>query len=316
MAAPRCSATLAGMRNPTPLPPALEAAPFSVHQADAHGIPRGRLRARDLTATFRAVRVPLALLREASPERKFWILCQAYRAKLPKGWFFSGATAARILGVPVPRRLEVLEVHVSAPTPKLRPRGRHVRGHCAPGAATRNFNGHEVREPAELWCELATVLTLDELIQAGDRIISDQPVRLASRERLEQVVRAHGGRRGARLLREALPQLRENVWSPKETWVRLVLLRAGLPEPARNRDIYDARGKRVAIGDLVYDEYMTLVEYEGERWHADAQSIIDVDRFNTLSRLGWTIVRIRRHHTAEDVERMVRAALVANGWRG
>jgi hypothetical protein len=304
------------MRNPTPLPPALAKAPFSVQKSDAFGIARGRLRARDLTATFHGVRVPVALLEAATTERKFAILCDAYRAKLPKGWFFSSVTAARILGIPVPLRHERLEVHVSAPVPKLRPRGKFVHGHSAPGASTRNFNGHEVREPAELWCELATVLTVDELIQAGDRIICDKPVLLAARARLEAAVRAHGSRPGARSLREALPQLRENVWSPKETWVRLVLLRAGLPEPARNQNILDRQGRLVAIGDLVYERYRTLVEYEGERWHADDRSIIDIDRYNTLSALGWTIVRVRKHHTAQDVERMVRTALAANGWRG
>jgi hypothetical protein len=106
------------------------------------------------------------------------------------------------------------------------------------------------------------------------------------------------------------------VWSPKETEVRLTMWRAGLPEAANNQEIYDGAGNLVAIGDLVLRQFMTVVEYEGERWHKDERAVIDIDRFNKLSALGWTIVRIRKHHTREDIVRMIREALIANGWKG
>ncbi|WP_022881167.1 hypothetical protein [Gryllotalpicola ginsengisoli] len=304
------------MKTPRPLPEPLTAAPFTVADADAFGIARGRLQAADLTAPLRAVRIPRHVFDAADDAGKFELLCKAYSAKMPPGWFFSHVTAARILGVPVPLRLELPEVHVTSRTPGSRPRGRDVHGHCAPDAETSRFFGYRVRVPAELWCELAPMLTVDELIAAGDRMLSEKPFLLTTRHHLEAAVAAHGSGRGARALREALPQLRENVWSPKETWTRLVLLRAGLPEPERNRRIYDRSGRLVAIGDLVYPQHKVLIEYEGERWHRDARSLIDVDRFNRLSILGWTIVRVRKHHSAADVGRMVRAALVSRGWRG
>ncbi|GAA4176180.1 hypothetical protein [Gryllotalpicola koreensis] len=302
------------MRHPEPFPADLTAAPFAVRDADRRNISRNRLRARDLTSPFRGVRVPLALVANAKPEKKFAALCDAYQTKLPPRWFFSGPTAARIMGIPVPHRLERMEVHVSSLVPHERPRGRWVRGHSAPGATVGTFRGRPVREPAEVWCELASVLDIDELIQAGDRLLSDKPFRLATREQLEAAVARHAGRAGAKKLREALPQLRERVWSPKETTVRLTMVRAGMPEPENNKPIYDENGKLVAIGDLVLEEFMTVVEYEGERWHADDRSIIDVDRFNALSALLWTIVRVRKHHTRADIERMVEKALRANGW--
>jgi hypothetical protein len=287
-----------------------------VRDADLLDVPRGRLRAQDLTAPFRGVRVPVALIEHAEPPQKFVTLCTAYRSKLAPHWFFSHATAARLLGIPVPRRHEVLEVHVSSTTPHERPRGRWVRGHSAPTARFRMVCGHRVREPAELWCELASVLTLDELVQAGDRIVAERPFPLATLRELAAAVRKHGRRVGAKKLKLALPLLRENVWSPRETRVRLVMLRAGLPEAENNKPIFDRSGTLVAIGDLVLERWMTVVEYEGERWHRDPWSGIDVDRYNALSRLGWTIVKIRKHHTRADIERLIREALVANGWRG
>lgn len=302
-------------RSPSPLPAPLAAQPFSVADSDSHAVPRGRLRARDLTQPFRAVRVPASLLAATEDERKFRLLCEAFTTKMPARWFFSSATAARILGVPVPRRLEQLELHVSSLTPHERPRGRRIRGHSAPRATIRLFEGLPVRDPAELWCELASVLTVDELIQAGDRMLSENPFRLATMQQLAAAVLRHGRRAGARKLREALPQLRERVWSPKETMVRLTVIRAGMPEPENNKPIYDQHGRLVAIGDLVLEKFMTLMEYEGERWHRDARAVIDVDRFNALSALSWTIVRIRKHHSRTDIERLVERALRANGWR-
>lgn len=304
------------MRHPSPLPVQLETAPFHVSAADAVGVTRERLRSSDLLAPFKAVRVPKALLEAADDDRKFEILCDAYQAKLPQGWFFSFATAARILGIPLPQRLERPEVHVTAPRRGVRPRGRHVKGHSAVGAKLGHFFGRVVRDPAELWCELASILNLDELIAAGDRLLSEYPVMLTTRRRLEAAVAAHGAGRGARMLREALPLLRDNVWSPRETWLRLVLLRAGLPEPERNRRIHGRGGRLIAIGDLVYPQFGIVIEYEGERWHADPWSVIDSDRYTALSIQGWTIVRIRKHHTAADAEQLVREALIARGWRG
>lgn len=302
------------MRRPSPLPANLSTAPFAVSARGAQDVSPKRVRAADLSSPFRGVRVPLHLLTHATAERKFALLCDAYQTKMPDRWFFSNVTAARILGVPVPRRLERMEVHVSSVVAHERPRGKWVKGHSAPGATIIGFQGRPVRAPAELWCELASVLSVDELIQAGDRLLSDEPVRLATAMQLAAAVKKHGRRAGARKLREALPQLRERVWSPKETTVRLAIIRAGLPEPENNKPIHDQDGRLVAIGDLVLEKYMTVIEYEGERWHTDERAIIDVDRFNDLSALKWTIVRVRKHHSRADIERMVERALRANGW--
>lgn len=261
------------------------------------------------------VRVPRALLTDADDDERFSLLCDAYQARLPRGWFFSGPTAARILGVPLPPQLKRMEIHITAPT-AFTPRGRNVVGHTARSAETTRMFGRVIRVPAQLWCELASVLDLDDLIAAGDRLLSDKPILLTTRRHLQRAVVEHGVRRGARKLREALPQLRENVWSPRETWARLVILRAGLPEPARNHRIHGPDGRLIAIGDLVYAKFKIVIEYEGERWHSDPWSVIDIDRYNALNLLGWLVVRVRKNHTAADVERMTREALVSRGWRG
>lgn len=307
-------ATLGGMSRPQPLPDHLADRPFTVSEAGSASLTRGRLRSADLASPFQGVRVPRALLAKAGPDEQFLLLCGAYQKRMPRNWFFSGPTAARIMGVPLPARLEELRVHVTA-LGEFAPRGKHVIGHTTQSAETSWFERKRVRIAHEVFCELASVLALDELIAAGDRMLSEKPFLLATRRHLEAAVAAHGSRRGARKLREALPQLRENVWSPRESWVRLVIVRAGMPEPASNQRIYGLDGKLVAVGDLVYEKLKIVIEYEGERWHKDPWSIIDIDRYNKLVLLGWAVIRVRKHHTAADVERMVGEALALRGWR-
>ncbi|GAA4174904.1 hypothetical protein GCM10022287_19490 [Gryllotalpicola koreensis] len=244
------------------------------------------------------------------------MLCDAYQAKMPRQWFFSGPTAARIMGVPLPARLEKLEVHVTARGGSFAPSGRNVVGHKTRAAETTWVNRRRVRIGAEVWCELASVLSVNELIQAGDRMLSEKPFLLATRRHLIDAVAAFGAGRGVRKLREALPQLRENVWSPRETWVRLVLLRAGLPEPECNVRLFRPDGVFLAVGDLVYRRYRVVIEYEGERWHTDPWAGREIDRYNRLVLAGWTVVRVRKHHTAADVERMTLEALRLRSYRG
>ena len=112
--------------------------------------------------------------------------------------------------------------------------------------------------------------------------------------------------------------VRPRTDSPAETELRLDVMAHGLPEPQVNLDIFDAHGRRIAIGDLAYPEYCVLVEYDGEQHRTDdAQYARDVDRLDDLARAGWRVVRVNRSHRGirrtARLER-VREALLAAGW--
>jgi hypothetical protein len=209
-----------------------------------------------------------------------------------------------------------LEIHVAVPVGFRQPRGKRVRGHLLierPGGLVVR-RGLRVARPEEAWCQLATVLGLEDLIVAGESLLAK-----GREDRLPLPVLRHAVEAGDRprqaLLNTALPELRARVRSPKETELRRLLVAAGLPEPEINMDISDDSGTWVAESDLVYPRWKIAIEYEGELHFTDtAVQRKDVYRYDLLQALGWRVIRVTKDdlllRRAELIDR-VRAAVAA-----
>ena len=65
--------------------------------------------------------------------------------------------------------------------------------------------------------------------------------------------------------------IRERVDSPRETWLRLCLVLAGLPVPECNLIIGDDQGP-IGRVDLVYLAHKLIIEYEGDQHRTTATS--------------------------------------------
>lgn len=302
------------MRTPSPLPPPLRGRPFSIGNAVQLGVTKRRVRAGDLERPFHGIRMP------AGSERTCLELCAAYASRMSGGQFFSHATAAKLHGLPLPPRLEHESMlHVSAPGLDHAPRARGIVGHRADSSTTRSTTvaGLPVGEPVWTWCQLSTVLSLEELIVMGDALVRRQRP-FATMEELVRAVAEFSGHRGARRLREALASVRPGVDSPKETEVRLIIVRAGLPEPVVNAMIRNSFGAFIALGDLVYPEYHILIEYDGAHHFAgDEQLYRDIDRLDDVMEEKWRVVRLNKTHLNRraTVVAKVRTALLDAGWR-
>lgn len=309
-----------------PLPPELGAV-FPVKDAAAAGVRRSRLRANDLDAPFRGVRVlaghPPAEGAHGLAAREQLIVDRAgaLAPVLTSAQFFTHVTAAVVWGIPIPpgmlRAAARLDVGVFAPS--RHPRREGVRGHeVAPGAAdvvTHPTTGLPVTSPSSTWAMLAAVLPrVGDLVIAGDRIVREpmfrgDPRAMATLDELRGAVES-GRRVGIRQLREALPLVRTRSASPGETHCRLDLVQAGLPEPALNHVIRDARGRLIAVADLAYPSHRVAVEYEGEHHlRESAQWNRDILRQEALASLGWSVIRVTRAHLGRSVVDRVRAAL-------
>lgn len=93
------------------------------------------------------------------------------------------------------------------------------------------------------------------------------------------------------------PRVRAGAASRPETWTRLTLVDAGLPEPAIDHDVYDARGF-IGCVDLAYPERRIAIEYEGDHHRTDsAQWNRDIEKHDRLAAAGWRVIRVTR----EDV---------------
>jgi hypothetical protein len=199
-------------------------------------------------------------------------------------------------------------------------RGHHV-GHDSAGKDTIErmlVGGVPVTSPLDTWRQLSTVLTLDELIVAGDSLVRRQRP-LVDESQLVVALARHAGRRGVRALRAAWRQVRAGADSPRETALRLILVRGGLPEPQVNMIVSPPGATRIMFGDLAYPQYRVLVEYDGEQHRKSYEQYeTDVTRLEILSNEGWKIIRVLKSHLGDPpaLVRRVESALRSRGWPG
>lgn len=152
-----------------------------------------------------------------------------------------------------------------------------------------NFRGIPILGPDRTFVDTATLLSVHDLVRVGDWLVANGHTDLSTLDayvtcsHLDGVLRA----------RKALPLLRTGVESIKESEVRMILHRFGVLLPAVNRNIFDTGGKFLARGDLVYEEFKFLVEYDGWQHERDArQRQHDHLRRERLEAEGWRVIVI------------------------
>jgi hypothetical protein len=101
-----------------PIPPELADGPFNYRDGRRAGLGEGRLRGRDLARPFHGIRWATRNLLDLDDR------CRAIAPYLPPGSFFSSATAAALMHVPLPFRHQGTEtIHVAILSPIGRSRG-------------------------------------------------------------------------------------------------------------------------------------------------------------------------------------------------
>jgi len=106
--------------------------------------------------------------------------------------------------------------------------------------------------------------------------------------------------------------VRPRVDSPMETWLRLLIVAAGLPEPVTSLDVHDANGRWIARPDLLYPAYRVAIEYDGRHHDGETQRADrDVFRNEDLAQAGWFVLIVHAKdlyvRPARTLERLVRA---------
>jgi hypothetical protein len=267
------------MREPQPLPEDLAGRPFDRNALERAGLSQGRLRRRDITRPFHGVQT-------VRPTGTRSERCRAYRVRMKPGHAFSHQTAALLLDLPLPTAFEEeTELHVSVVFPAPAPTTRGVVGHrLRIGPPVVLHEGLPVVRPDEAWAQLAPLLSVDELIALGDAILWRRPDAFGLLRSASEVPYRPNGER----LRRALREIRVGAASPGETRVRLLLVRAGVPEPELNAEVALPSG--VVHPDLVWRDRRVAVEYEGAGHADERQRRYDIERYELLKEAGWTVV--------------------------
>lgn len=241
--------------------------------------------------------------------------------RLPWYAFFCRETAAELRGIPLPMRVvRSADLHVGVRAGRRRVDARGIEAHhlTLVDGDVVIWKGIRMTSVARTWIDLAAVLTLSELVAAGDAVLWRKHP-LSTRARLRYAVDAYSGRRGVADLRRALPLLTDRADSPPESELRVAILEAGLPAPEINAPVSSPDGAFVAQPDLSWRRYRTALEYEGDHHRVDrSQWFEDIRRINELQKIRWAGIRASAsdYRDPRNLIEQLTASLFNGGWDG
>lgn len=111
------------------------------------------------------------------------------------------------------------------------------------------------------------------------------------------------------LVPEVLALVDAGAQSPKETWLRLLLIEAGFPRPRTQIPVLSPTGRPRYYLDMGWEEVMIAVEYDGEHHRTDRDTYTnDITRSDYVHDLGWRLIRVvAGNRRSEIVEKTRRA---------
>lgn len=283
---------------------ALMAEPFIGSEAVASGeVTKSALRTR-YTKLFRDVYVNRGT--EITPlvrARAGWLWSR--RRGIIAGWAAAAVHGARWGDMAAP--LEILHTNRN-PLPGLLVRGDRIEDdEVAP------INGIPVTTPARTALDLGCWYPTREAVAAIDALLQATDLKVAE---IELLVQRYPARRGIRQARIAVDLVDGGAQSPKETWLRLLLIQAGLPRPQTQIPVEDEWGDVIAYLDVGWEDVKVSVEYDGEQHRNDRRQYTwDIRRLEVLDRLGWLVIRVVAGDQPADIVRRVRAALARRASR-
>ncbi|KGI67145.1 hypothetical protein H7H73_06155 [Mycobacterium rufum] len=184
--------------------------------------------------------------------------------------------------------------------------GLRLRGDSVDADETMLIDGMAVTTPARTALDLACWHPRAEAMVAVDALLRATGLDVAEAQMLAD---RHPGRRGIVSARRVLDVADAGAQSPRETWLRMLLLDDGLPPPTTQIPVYGDTGSVVAYLDMGWPDLKVAVEYDGEQHRTSrSQYRWDVRRLEIAARRGWIVVRVLAGDDPADIVRRVRAA--------
>lgn len=194
-------------------------------------------------------------------------------------------------------------VELIAPNRRPRP-GVVIRNErIYPDEVTR-VGGLTVATPARTGLDLARHLPRAEAVAHLDALTGVTGISVAS---IHAVAARYPGSRGVQRARAILPIVDSGAQSPKETWLRLLVIDSGFPTPTTQILVCDSRSR--AFVDLGWEYLKIGLEYDGDQHRSDRRQFVrDISRHEMLARHGWLIIRVVKEHGRGYIVRRVRDA--------
>jgi hypothetical protein len=210
----------------------------------------------------------------------------------------AGAAAAALHGAKwIPENVPVELICASTRSPH----GVVVRRDALADGESQRLAGRAVTTPERTAFDIgrrgaihSAVARLDALARATGFKVDD----------VLSIARAHPRSPGLRTLETALELVDPGAQSPRGSYLRLLLIDAGLPRPQSQIPVLGVDGIPVAYLDLGWEEWMVGVEYGGDQHRTDRRQYIE--------EMGWLIVRVVAEDRPASIVRRVRAAIRAS----
>jgi len=215
-----------------------------------------------------------------------------------------GAAAASLHGAEwIPDNVPVELIHTNTHPPE----GVLTRRETLCPAETQDRHGLAVTTPERTAFDIgrrgavrSAVVRLDALARATGFKVDD----------VLCVAAAHPRSPGLRRLEAALELVDPGAQSPRESYLRLLLIDAGLPRPQTQIPVLGADGIPVAYLDLGWAEWLVAVEYDGDHHRIDRRQFTkDIRRMEMLEEMGWVVIRVVAEDHPAGIIRRVRKAL-------
>jgi hypothetical protein len=192
------------------------------------------------------------------------------------------------------------------------PRGIVAREQLLADDELARVAGLPVTTPVRTAYDLGRYLPRAQAVARLDALMRAKPF---STEDVWQLAQRYPAARGIRRLRSVLHLVDGGGSSPKETWLRLLLIDAGLPAPTTQIPVVEGY-RMLAMLDMGWREFGIAVEYDGDQHRGDRhQYVKDQWRLRKLAELGWIVVRVIAEDRPGEVVERVWRALLARGWR-
>jgi len=270
---------------------------------------QGRLirRQRRFDAPTRGIRVPKAFA-------DFETRCDAALLAMPSEAVLAEATAARLWRLPTPAGLDLEQIVIVRPSGAWQPRREisHVYRRILRDEEVVELQGRRVTSPARTFADCARTWSFADALALGDEALRRGLMQI---DEVTAIAKKMHRLKGLAAAKRVIPLLDARSESPQESRVRAHIIEAGLPLPVPNQRILDEHGGFVAIGDLVYDEWLIVIEYDGAHHRDPLRQAKDATRRTRLREIGFYVVEL----TADDVRwpqrtvQKVRRALESRG---
>jgi hypothetical protein len=199
----------------------------------------------------------------------------------------------------------------------------HTHPYPPAGIAARN---ERIADDEITWVDGIPVTTLARTAldlgryQPRDRAVArlDALMRAApfSSEEVLLLAKRYRGARGVKLLKDALPLVDGGAASPRETWLRLIYIDAGLPKPTTQIPIFDTDGTLLRTVDMGWEDFKVVSEYDGDQHRTDRpQYVKDLRVIPKIERLGFIVERVIKEDRPAAIARRAWDAMISRGWR-